>query len=139
MVQGVGNGSKTASLDSALRKLVDQTVEAVSTDLSAKIAAGAQAEVAAHALPATPKFVGVEDGLTVINKGTDAGIKVGDKFSVTRPTDTGMKDPDSGQAIIRKKKVCTLVISVVEDGISSGGCDGGLPTKGDEIAPAIGQ
>jgi curli biogenesis system outer membrane secretion channel CsgG len=139
MVQGVGNGSKTASLDSALRKLVDQTVEAVSTDLSSKIAASAQAEVVAHATPSVPKFVGVEDGLTVINKGTGAGIKVGDKFIVARPTDTGMKDPDSGQAIVRKKKVCTLVISVVEDNISSGTCDGGLPTKGDELAPSNGQ
>jgi len=139
MVQGVGSGSRTSSLDSALRKLVDQTVEAVSTDLSAKIAAGAQAEVAAHATPSLPKFVGIEDGLTVINKGTGAGIKVGDKFLVARPTDTGMKDPDSGQAIIRKKKVCTLVISMVEENISSGTCDGGLPTKGDELAPSNGQ
>jgi curli biogenesis system outer membrane secretion channel CsgG len=139
LVQGVGSGSKTANTHSALAKLVDQTVDAVSTDLSAKLSAGARAEVVAHSAPSSPKFVGIEDGLIVINKGTGAGIKVGQKFNVTRPTDTGMKDPDTGQAIIRKKKVCSLVISVVEDAISSGSCDGGLPVKGDEIAPVVGQ
>jgi len=139
LIQGVGSSSGTANTDTALRKLVDQTVDAVTTELSAKISTGTQADVAVHATPSVPKFVGIEDGQTVINKGTNAGIKVGDKFNVTRPTDTGMVDPDTNQPIIRKKKVCSLVISVVEDTISSGSCDGGVPQKGDEIVPAPAQ
>jgi hypothetical protein len=129
----------TVDTIAALVQLVDQDVDAVSTELSAKISGSAQAEVAAHAAPLVPKFVGIEDGLTVINKGAIAGIKVRDRFNVMRPADTGLKDPDTGQAILRKKKVCALVISVVEDTIASGSCDGGLPEKGDELAPATAQ
>ncbi len=132
LVQGVGSKSGTADTNSALRKLVDETVAEVSDGLAKKIVS-ASAFSSAHATLPVPKFVGVEDGLVVINKGTNAGIKIGDTFDIVRPTDTGMKDPDSGQAIIRKKKLCSLVISTLEDGISSGKCDGAVPQKGDEI------
>jgi len=135
-VQGMGNGAGTANDGSALGRLVDETVDAVSADLSGKISVVAQAEAAAHTLPSIPKFVGIENGLTVINRGTNAGIMVGDRFSVVRPTTTGLVDPDTNQPIIRKKLLCTLVISIVEDNISSGSCDGGVPAKGDEIAPS---
>jgi curli biogenesis system outer membrane secretion channel CsgG len=134
-VQGMGNGAGTANDGSGLGRLVDQTVDAVSADLSAKISIATQSEVAARTLPSIPKFVGIENGLTVINRGTNAGIKVGDRFNVVRPTVTGLVDPDTNQPIIRKKQLCTLVISIVEDTISSGSCEGGVPAKGDEIAP----
>ncbi len=135
IVQNVGNSSSTVDTKAALEKLVDETVDSVTSDLSSKISVSAAAYLPAPAVAAMPKFVGVEDGLVVVNKGTGAGIKIGDKFAVVRPTDTGMKDPDTGVAIIRKKRVCSLTISVVEDSISSGSCDGGVPEKGDEIAP----
>jgi hypothetical protein len=132
LVQGVGSTSGTADTNSALRKLVDEAVSEVSDGLAKKIVSASAFSSAPAALP-VPKFVGMEDGLVVINKGTNAGIKVGDTFDIVRPTDTGMKDPDTGQPIIRKKKLCALTITDLEDSISSGKCDGATPQKGDEI------
>jgi len=134
---GSSGSSQTQNGQTTLPKLVDLAVHDVATQLSTKISTSA---IAMHAAPAVPKFVGIEDGLIVVNKGQNAGIKVGDKFNITRPTDTGMKDPDTGQAIIRKKKLCVLSITVVEDSISSGKCDGdGVPQAGDEFAPVLNQ
>lgn len=125
--------AKTSSID----KLIDQAVNDVSTQLAAKIAA------TALAMPATvvvPKFVGIEEGLVVVNKGQNAGLKVGDQFEVSRLTDTGMKDPDTGQAVVHKKKLCLFTISEVEDSISSGKCDGAdTPQAGDIFIPAAKQ
>lgn len=134
---GSSGSSQTQSGQTTLPKLVDLAAQDVATQLSAKISAST---IAMHAAPAIPKFVGIEDGLIVVNKGLNAGIKVGDKFNVTRPTDTGMKDPDTGRAIIRKKKQCVLTVTVVEDTISSGKCDGeGVPQAGDEFTPTSNQ
>jgi len=127
--------SRSQANQSTLPKLVDEAIHDVATQLSAKIAASA---IAMRAPPALPKFVGIEDGMIVVNKGQIAGIKVGDKFDVVRPTDSGMKDPDTGLAIIRKKKQCVLTITVVEDAISSGRCDGaGVPQAGDDFTPTV--
>jgi curli biogenesis system outer membrane secretion channel CsgG len=139
MVRGLSlpGSSKNQNNQSSLPKLVDQAVHDVATQLSTKISTSA---IAMRAAPAVPKFVGIEDGLVVVNKGQNAGIKVGDKFNVARPTDSGLKDPDTGQAIIRKKKQCILTISVVEDAISSGKCEGeGVPQAGDEFTRASSQ
>jgi len=132
---GGSGGSQNQNSQTTLPKLVDLAVHDVATQLSAKISTSA---IAMHAAPAVPKFVGIEGGLIVVNKGQNAGIKAGDKFNVARPTDSGMKDPDTGQAIIRKKKQCVLTITVVEDSISSGKCDGeGIPQAGDEFTPVL--
>jgi curli biogenesis system outer membrane secretion channel CsgG len=125
--------ANTSSID----KLIDQAVSDVSTQLAAKISA------TALAMPATvviPKFVGIEEGLVVVNKGQNAGLKVGDQFQVSRLTDTGMKDPDTGQPIVHKRKLCLFIISEVEDSISSGKCDGTeTPQAGDIFIPVAKQ
>lgn len=118
----------------SIDKLIGQAVNDASTQLAARIAA------TALAIPATvvvPKFVGIEDGLVIVNKGQSAGLKVGGQFEVSRLTDTGMKDPDTGQAIVHKKKLCLFTIISVEDSISSGKCDGAeTPQAGDIFTPA---
>lgn len=130
----VGSSSATANTNSALVKLVDANIEIVAEEVAKKIAASSAAAPSGGTVaPTLPKFVGIEDGLVVINKGTNAGIKVGDSFEVVRPTDSGLKDPDSGAPIIRRKKLCTLVISTLDDTTSEGKCDGAAPAKGDEI------
>jgi curli biogenesis system outer membrane secretion channel CsgG len=125
--------ANTSSID----KLIDQAVNDVSTQLAAKIAA------TALAMPATivaPKFVGIEEGLVIVNKGQNAGLRIGDKFEVSRLIDTGMKDPDTGQSVVHKKKLCLFTISEVEDSISSGKCDGAdTPQAGDIFIPAAKQ
>ena len=137
LVGNVGSKTSTSDVNSALLKLVDAEIEDISTQLAAKIASSyvAGGGVTAAA-PVLPKFVGIEDGLTVINKGSASGVKIGDSFDVVRPTDSGLIDPDSNKPIIRRKKVCTIVISSVDDSTSEGACAGGAPQKGDEIRAA---
>jgi curli biogenesis system outer membrane secretion channel CsgG len=128
------NAHASPANTSSIDKLIDQAVGDVSTQLAAKIAATA---LAMPANVVVPKFVGIEEGLVVVNKGQNAGLKVGDQFEVSRLTDTGMKDPDTGQAVVHKKKLCLFTISEVEDSISSGKCDGAeTPQAGDIFTPA---
>ena len=132
IIPNVDSSSSTASGDSALIKLVDSAIEEVAEEVSKKISTGAAFNIVSA--PVLPKFVGMEGGLVVINKGTTSGMKIGDNFEVVRPTDTGLEDPDKpGQHIIRRKRLCTLVISSLEETISEGKCDGATPQKGDEI------
>lgn len=117
-------------------KQIDKAIDDVTAQLSQKFSSSIVSLKATPAAPSIPKFVGMEDGLVVINKGHNAGIKIGDKFSIVRPTDTGLQDPDTNQPIIRKKKLCIMTVTIVEDSISSGTCDGSTPPqKGDEIIP----
>jgi hypothetical protein len=122
----------------SMAQLVDRAVSEVTAQLSTKISAQISATaISMQSVPVAPKFVGIEDGLVVVNKGLNAGVKVGDTFIVSRSTDIGFKDPDTGKPILRKKQQCVLTITVVEDAISSGKCDGpGVPQAGDEFAPA---
>ena len=117
----LGSSSTHAGNGGGLQKLVDASVHDVSVQLASKIRA---ASLTAPAVVVAPKFVGIQDGLVVVNKGQNAGIKVGDKYDVSRQSDTGLKDPDTGQPILRKKKICTFTVSEVEDAISSGKCEG---------------
>lgn len=136
---GIANGTPTIP-DYTMQwasKQVDKAIDDVSIQLSTKVSSSIVSLQVSPVAPSIPKFVGMEDGLVVINKGRNAGIKVGDRFSIVRPTDTGLQDPDSNQPIIRKKKLCTMTVTIVEDTISSGTCDGSAPPqKGDEIQPA---
>lgn len=112
-----------------IQKLVDQAIYDASSQLALKINAMAPSTPVPMILP---KFVGMEDGLVVVNKGQTAGIKVGDKFEVTRITQSSLIDPDTHQPIAHKTKQCVLTITVVEDSNASGKCDGsGAPQAGD--------
>jgi hypothetical protein len=115
-------------------KQIEKAIDDVTTQISQKVSGTISSLQIAAAAPTLPKFVGMEDGLVVINKGQTAGIKVGQQFNVVRPTDSGLRDPDTNEPIIRKKKLCTMTITTVEEKISSGKCDGdAVPQKGDEI------
>lgn len=132
LVQGM---SKKSAVDtnSGLMKLVDQGIDSVSKDLSTQIVAASARMTATVATGAvSAKVIGMQDGQVLINRGSSAGIKVGDKFSIFRSTDTGLTDPDTGKPVFRRKKVCDLLISDVDDSVSSGKCDG-LTQAGDQV------
>ena len=117
-------------------KPIEKVIDDVTTQICQKVSGSISSLQLAAAAPTLPKFVGIEDGLVVINKGQNAGVKVGQQFNVVRPTDSGLRDPDTNEPIIRKKKLCTMTVTTVEDKISSGKCDGdAVPQKGDEITP----
>jgi Curli production assembly/transport component CsgG len=85
----------------ALVKLLDTAIDESSKDLTTKLTAALTATTARPVAPA--KVVGIDAGKVMINRGSSNGFKVGDKFQVIRMADSGFKDPDSGQPIIRKK------------------------------------
>lgn len=129
---GVGN------VQTALLKLVDNSVDEVSEKLAKQIEGNVTKipNGAAHGAAITAKVIGMEGASVLVNRGATAGIKVGDQFSIFRPVDTGMKDPDTGQPVIRRKKVCTLEVTETDDSTSAGKCSGDQPVAGDEVRPS---
>jgi len=133
--------SGTGNVNTALLKLLDKSVDDVSADLGKQID-GSVAKIpatsarAATAVGKPAKVVGMQGELALINRGTAAGIKVGSQFAVVRPVDSGMKDPDTGQPVIRNKKICNITITEVDDAVSAGKVDGEKPLAGDEAKPA---
>jgi curli biogenesis system outer membrane secretion channel CsgG len=111
----------TGNIKAALLKLVDKSVEAVSLDLAGQIEANVS------------KVVGMDGSLVLINRGANTGIKSGQQFVVVRLIDTGLKDPDTGQAITKKKKICTITITDVDETTASGNMEGEQPKAGDEL------
>jgi curli biogenesis system outer membrane secretion channel CsgG len=158
-----------SSTDQALRKLVDEAADDVTKQLAGQVAqaavnipiAPAGAEAAAlktepHAgttsstissatSTTTEKaaFAGISDGLAYIDKGSAAGVKKGQRITIRRNVDTGLKN-GAGEPILRHKNVCTLVISVVEDTSAAGKCapdptahgPDGVPKTGDDVVMA---
>jgi hypothetical protein len=123
----------------ALLKLLDKSIEAVSTDLAKQIEGNASKIPGGARSGSAAKVIGIDAGLVLINRGSTAGIQAGQEFTIYRAVDTGLKDPDSGQPVIRKKKVCAMSISEVEDSVASGKCEGEQPVAGDEVRPTTGS
>lgn len=122
--------------DIALRKIIDQAYESVVEELSPKISKAISSAPAFVAPQKQPKVAGVQQGMTFLNVGSNSGIKVGAVFQITRTVDSGMQDPDTHQPIMRKKQICKLTISEVEDSLSSGNCKGEVAQNGDVAIPA---
>jgi curli biogenesis system outer membrane secretion channel CsgG len=85
---GTTNNSGSKDQSSAMLKLVDASIAAVSDEVAQKIeakVAGAAAVAAAAAAPPTlPKFAGMADGLAMISRGARDGIRVGQTFDIVR-------------------------------------------------------
>lgn len=76
---------------------------------------------------------GVEGGETFINQGTNAGLKVHQTLSVYRTISvTGV----NGEPVTRRKFICTLTLTDVEEASASGPCAGDPPARMD-IADAM--
>ncbi len=138
LVTNVGSKASTVSTDAALTKLVDSEIEDVATEIADKItkSAGITSTVAAATGPVLPKFVGIDEGNAMINKGANAGIKIGQQYDIVHSVDTGMVDPDTNKPILKHKVVCRLTIASVDDTTAEGKCPGGTPAKGDELREA---
>jgi hypothetical protein len=115
-------------VDPDLIKLRDTAITEAAQDLSTKLTGSLGA---APVRVTVPKVVGIDSGKVMLNRGTNAGVKIGDVFQITRMADSGFKDPDTGQPIIRKKVICALTLTDVEDSIALGTCAGDLPVAGD--------
>jgi curli biogenesis system outer membrane secretion channel CsgG len=127
----------TSANSAALLQLVDKAVDESTAEISSKLAGSLTASVAISKPAGAPKVVGIDQGKVMINRGSTAGLKVGDKFQVIRMADSGFKDPDSGQPIIRKKKVCSLLLSDVDETLAYGSCEGDVPQAGDQLVGEV--
>jgi hypothetical protein len=117
----------------AMGKLTSDAFEFVEHELAGKIANAIAAAPLQRPVPVKiPKVAGVQNGMTFLNAGTTAGLKVGDIFQIVRMADSGMQDPDTHQPIFRKKLVCLLTISEIEDSLASGKCAGDPTLPGDQ-------
>jgi hypothetical protein len=111
----------------------DKAVQSVTADLAGKLT-GTIANVPVAAM-APPLVAGIANGAVYINEGSNAGIKAGDRFQVTREVSVGLNDPTTGKPIVQKQRICVLTITNVDDSNSSGSCDGGLPQSKDLAQP----
>ncbi len=122
------------NLDAALLTLVNKSVDEVAAGLASQIqrAAATMPQSSLVLSASVAKVVGMQGDAVLINHGSNAGIKMGAQFVISRAVDTGLKDPDSGQEIFRRKKVCTLAITETDESVALGKCDGAMPAAGDE-------
>jgi curli biogenesis system outer membrane secretion channel CsgG len=133
-------GPSNAIVQSALSKLIDKSVDDVVQRLAAQISASStRIQGGGGTSVSMGKVIGMDGGLVLINRGASAGIKTGSTFVVVRSVDTGLKDPDTGQPVIRRRKICNLVIAETEDLVSAGKCDGDPIQAGDELTPGSTQ
>lgn len=125
--------SGVANQQAALAKLVDQAVEEVAKNVAQQIDAKASSIQAATASAVTIKVAGVADGEVLINKGKSAGLSAGLELTVARVVDTGVKDPDTGKNITRRRSVCILTLKDVDDSSASGTCKGDQPPQAGDL------
>jgi hypothetical protein len=124
-----------------LNQLLDEAVDACGRSLASEIASAAGAK--SYTVPLTSNtglpmsVIGVSDGLTYIDKGSTAGLKVGQVVQVFRISRTGLTNPEDGTPVTRKNQICTLTLSDVEDRNSSGSCTGTPPVGGDRAELAV--
>jgi len=125
----VSNNDPNVVQASEWTKAVDSVSAGLTAKLSDALAAvpGPKAEL--------PLVAGIANGSVYINEGTAAGIKVGDRFEITRQKDTGLVDPKTNKPITEKAAVCVLTVISVADDHASGTCKGGLPQSKDVAEP----
>jgi len=110
-----------------------KAVDAVSSELGGKLS-----ETLASAPPPKgepPLVAGIANGSVYINEGSSSGIKVGDRFQITRKVDTGLVDPKTNKPMTRTTQVCVFTVTSVDEDNSSGACKGGLPQSKDVAEP----
>ncbi len=128
-----GNGTQGEDPQIGMRKLTDDAFTSVEHELVPKIASAVvAANLRPSGSPKIPKVAGVQDGITFVNVGTNDGLKVGSTFQIVRMVDTGMQDPDTHKTLFRKKQICVLTISEVEESLASGKCAGDIAQSSDQ-------
>jgi hypothetical protein len=132
---GGGSGGETRTVE----QLTDEALERCASSLADVLsgASGAVARSAASEAPRVPPMatpatvIGMDQGLVYINKGVGAGLRTGQTLQVYRAVATSLRDPDTGEPVVRKIPVCLLTLTDVEEKNSSGTCEGGAPSGGD--------
>ena len=110
-----------------------KATESVTAELAGKLTSSLENAPGPAAAPAL--VAGIANGAVYINAGSNAGVKAGDRYQVTRSVSVGLTDPTTGQPMLQKQSICVLTIANVNDNNSSGNCEGGLPQFKDVATP----
>ena len=116
---------------------MEACAQSLAKDLAAASSSVASSAATAANLPPSSSanaavVVGVSEGLTYINRGSNSGLRAGQVLQVYRlSTVPGLSDPDTGKPLTRKNQICTLTLSDVEETNASGKCVGDLPASRD--------
>jgi len=132
---GMSHSSGDSDTREALLKLVDKTIEVVASQIASQIKVN-NAPAAAPLVSA--KVIGIDNGLVLINKGSAAGVKMGDSFEIFKRIDTGLKDPDTNAPVLRRVKLCTMAITEVDLTFASGKCSSSQPPASGDEASRVG-
>lgn len=125
-------------LPEAFNELWTKASDSLTTDLAAKLK-----ESLVHvssSLPAAapeagpPKVLGIDSGSVFINRGSQNGIKVRDRFQIVRIVPTALTD-DNGAPVTKRQPICVLTIDDASEKTASGKCPDGLAQKGDIAEP----
>ena len=126
-----------AVLSQIVSKAVNDAASEIYTKMIPALTTAPMPVVAAA--PAAPaiaaQVAGMLQGSVLVNQGAKSGYKAGDKFTIVRMADTGIMDPQTRTTIKRKKKICILTLSDVDDDSSTGSCVGDTPKAGDQLTP----
>jgi TonB family protein len=133
--------AETKTVEQLLDEAMEACARSLSTDLISASPAVTVSSMASANQPSRPAtnsaaVIGVSEGLTYINRGSSTGLRIGQIFQVYRVVAVpGLTDPETGRPLTRKKPVCTLTLSEVDDRTSNGPCKGDPPAAQDAVEP----
>ena len=113
--------------------ICNDAVEEIYPKLSSALAAAPMPSQTVAVVVPPGMVAGMLEGKVLVNRGSSNGYKTGQTYQVFRMTDTGIVDPQTKVSIKRKRSICVLTLSDVDDTSSTGLCPGGTPVAGDQL------
>lgn len=114
-----------------------KATDSVTKELAAKLSSSIATAPVAQSAPLSALVAGIAGGNVYINQGSNTGVKVGEKFQISRMVDIGLKDPATNQPILKKQQVCVLTIVDVQETNASGTCQGGGLPESKDVAGSM--
>jgi TPR repeat protein len=132
-------------LPAAYNDLWTECTNSITADLAGKLkdafkltpatGSAASSPPSAPPAPGAVKVLGVYSGKVFLEGGSDAGIKPGDRFQITRAVPTPLKHPN-GTPVMDIQQICAMTVESATNSDASGKCVGDTPQKDDNAEPA---
>lgn len=128
--EAVGAGARDMSSSNFAETIIGEAVYSAVGQIASQLESKASSLPAAAPAKAAEGMVAeVAGSLIILNIGRNAGVKVGDKFTVERPIKE-VKDPETGKVLrVLSDKVGEVVITEIDDVSAVGKYTGSQPAK----------